>query len=52
MFEFIKNLFNKKPKPPCPKCKGTGEILVPAMKIGNMTEYDVYRCECMPKRKK
>ncbi len=52
MFEFIKNLFKKKPKPPCPKCKGEGTIWVPAMKIGSMTEYDGYRCECMPKRKK
>ncbi len=52
MFELIKNIFKKKPNPHCVKCKGTGEILVPAMQIGKMIEYDVYRCECMPKKKR
>ena len=52
MLNWIKNFFKKKPKPPCAKCKGTGEILRPAMRVGNMTEYDVLRCECMPKKKK
>lgn len=52
MLNWIKNFFKKKPKPPCPKCKGTGEILIPTFQIGSMTEYEVRRCECMPKRKK
>lgn len=52
MFNWLKNLFKKKPKPPCPKCKDTGEILRPAYKIGSMTEYDVIKCDCKKSKKK
>lgn len=51
MFNFLKNIFKKKAKEPCSDCKGTGEILRPAMKIGSFTEYDVLRCHCNPKKK-
>lgn len=51
MFNFIKNIFKKKPKEVCPHCKGTGEILRPAMQIGKMIEYDVQRCICQKKKR-
>lgn len=50
MFNFIKNIFEKKPKEVCPHCKGTGEILRPAFQIGKMIEYDVQRCICQKKK--
>lgn len=49
MFKWLTDLFNKKPKEPCPKCKDTGEILRPAYQIGSMIEFDVYKCDCKKK---
>jgi len=49
MFQWLKNLLKKKPEEPCTKCKGAGEILRPAFKIGRMIEYDVYKCDCKKK---
>lgn len=51
MLQWLKDLFKSKPKEVCPKCKGTGEILRPAMQIGKMIEYDVQRCMCQKKKR-
>jgi hypothetical protein len=39
-----------KPVEPCVVCKGSGEILVPAMQIGSMIEYDTRKCHCVTKK--
>lgn len=51
MFEFVKNLFKKKPKEPCIKCKDTGTILIPTFQAGSMIMYDGYKCTCGIKQK-
>lgn len=42
---------DNKPKEVCPHCKGTGEILQPAMQVGKMIEYHVQRCICQKKKR-
>lgn len=46
-YKYAENIF--KPKEPCPKCKGSGEILVPVTQIGSFIEYDSIQCECKKK---
>ncbi len=49
MLQWLKDLFKNKPKEVCSKCKGTGEVLVPAMQTHTMIQYDVYKCDCKNK---